>query len=78
MTVQHRKRTRSTPKAPPSRKPRRVSAQDKARLNLLIDPELKEWAHEYAARYHTSLSALITHHLVHLREREAKPDVQQI
>lgn len=71
MTVQHRKRVK--PKARP-----KVGPPDKARLNLLIDPELKEWAHGYAARYHTSLSALITHHLVVLREREAKPDVQQI
>lgn len=73
MTVQHRRRSK-----PPQKKTKRVRPPDKARLNLLIDPELKDWAHGYAARYHTSLSALITHHLIVLREKEAKPDVQQI
>ncbi len=73
MTIQHRRRTKAQPK-----KVKRAKPQDKARLNLLIDPELKEWAHGYATRYHTSLSAIITHHLVTLREKEAKPDVQQI
>ena len=72
MTVQHRRRNR-TPK-----KVKKVRPPDKARLNLLIDPELKEWAHDYANRYHTSLSAIITHHLIVLREKETKPDVQQI
>jgi hypothetical protein len=73
MTIQHRRRTKVQPK-----RGKRARSLDKARLNLLIDPELKEWAHGYASRYHTSLSAIITHHFVTLKEREAKPDVQQI
>lgn len=75
MTVQHRRRVKPGQDKKP-KKPKK--ATDKARLNLLIDPRLKEWAHGYASRCHTSLSAIITYHLVTLREREAKPDVQQI
>jgi predicted HicB family RNase H-like nuclease len=73
MTVHHRKKVKAS-----RRKERTSQSSDKARLNLLIDPELKEWAHAYAKRNHTSLSALITHHLVTLKWKEAKPDVQQI
>lgn len=74
MTIQHRKRV----KPRQDRKPKGSKLPDKARLNLLIDPGLKKWAHEYAARNHTSLSAIITHHLVVLKWKEEKPDVQQI
>lgn len=73
MTVQHRKRTKTAKSKGHDSQP-----PDKARLNLLIDPALKEWAHSYAKRNHTSLSALITNHLVTLKWKEAKPDVQQI
>ena len=74
MTPQHCKRA----KPRQDKKSRKAGQPDKARLNLLIDPGLKEWAHEYAARNHTSLSAIITHHLVVLKWKEEKPDVQQI
>jgi len=38
------------------------------RLNLVIDPELKEWAHAYASRRHTTVTAILTEHLVRLRD----------
>lgn len=41
-----------------------------ARLNLMIDPRLKDWAHGYANRKSTSISALITNHLSDLKERD--------
>jgi hypothetical protein len=72
MTVHRRKQVKAAPKA------KKDKSLDKARLNLLIDPELKKWAHDYASRHHTSISALITHHLVVLKWKEEKPDVQQI
>lgn len=40
------------------------------RLNLVIDPELKEWAHAYASRKHTTLTNIVTDHLVALRDNE--------
>jgi hypothetical protein len=49
-----------------------------ARLNLMIDPRLKEWAHKYARRRSTSISAIITGHLSDLRERERGDGVSQI
>ena len=42
------------------------------RLNLVIDPELKEWAHAYASRKHTTLTAIITDHLISIRDKEHK------
>jgi hypothetical protein len=48
------------------------------RLNLVIDPRLKRWAHEYAKRNHTTLTALITAYFVQLKELENKIDVEQI
>lgn len=50
----------------------------KGRLNFVLDEELKEWAHNYARRNHTSLTALITSYLVRLREKENVPNVEQI
>ncbi len=49
-----------------------------ARLNLMIDPRLKEWAHKYAKRRSTSISAVITGHLSDLREQERGDGVKQI
>ena len=49
-----------------------------ARLNLLINPDLKEWAHGYARKREKSLSALVTEHLIELREKEQRLDVEQI
>lgn len=49
-----------------------------ARLNILIDKSLKDWAHDYAERNFTTLTAVIVRHLVNLKEREKKIDVEQI
>jgi hypothetical protein len=49
-----------------------------ARLNLLIHPELKRWAHRYAEDRGKSISGLIMDHLVELREQERGGDVEQI
>lgn len=43
---------------------------EKARLNLKIESELKEWAMEYARRRGTNLTKLICVYLNHLREQE--------
>jgi hypothetical protein len=49
-----------------------------SRLNLLIQPELKKWAHGYAKKKGKSVSGLIMDHFIDLREREFVEDVQQI
>lgn len=56
---------------------RRVRVKS-GRLNLMIDPDLKEWAHEYARRRSTSLSAVITRHLFDLKELEMGDGIEQI
>jgi hypothetical protein len=64
-----------------ARKVRRKKAVLKtktARLNLLIRPDLKEWAHDYARRREKSLSALVTEYLLDLRDRDLGVDVEQI
>ena len=48
------------------------------RLNLLIDPSLKEWAHGYANRNSTSISFLVVQQLLRLKEEDSKPNVRQI
>ena len=58
--------------------PKYVTTRKLGRLNLVIDPDLKEWAHQYAREHHTSVTALIIDHLVHLKEREKSDDVEQI
>ena len=49
-----------------------------ARLNLMIDPDLKAWAHQYTRQRSTSISALITEHFSNLRERERGDGIKQI
>lgn len=49
-----------------------------ARLNLMLTPELKEWAHGYSRRREKSISALISDYLIDLRERERGECVEQI
>jgi hypothetical protein len=49
-----------------------------SRLNLLIHPELKKWAHSYAHKKGKTISGLIVEHFVELREKEQGADVQQI
>jgi hypothetical protein len=66
-----------------SRRKKKTGRQQKtqaktARLNLLIKPELKQWAHEYAARRDKSLSSIINEYLLSLRERERGDCVEQI
>jgi predicted HicB family RNase H-like nuclease len=41
-----------------------------ARLNLLIHPDLKEWAHNYAQERGKSVSSLINEFLIGLREQD--------
>ena len=48
------------------------------RLNLIIDPTLKEWAHDYAQRNHTSVSAIVIRHFLELQDEDLKPHVRQI
>jgi hypothetical protein len=51
----------------------------KARLNLKIDPELKDWAKEYARRHGTDVTKLITEYFLYLRRQEAEQEyVDQI
>lgn len=49
-----------------------------ARLNLMIEPRLKQQMHLYAKRHHKSLSSIIIDHFVTLLEAEREPDVQQL
>ena len=48
------------------------------RFNMVLDPELKQWATEYAGRRCTSVTAIIVEHLVKLRECDEGPQVEQI
>lgn len=49
-----------------------------ARLNLMIEPKLKQQMHQYAKRHHKSLSSIIIDHFISLLEAEKEPDVQQL
>ena len=42
----------------------------KARLNLKIESDLKEWAMSYAKRNNTDVTSMITDHFRHLRQLE--------
>lgn len=53
-------------------------ARRRGRLNFVIDQELKEWAHGYAERHHTSLTYLIISYLARLKNSERTLDVEQI
>ncbi len=48
------------------------------RLNLIIDPKLKQWVKEYAAQKHKNVTALVTDFFVELQEREGDPDAESI
>lgn len=62
-----------------ARKPyKKVIPESRARLNIILDKDLKDWAHEYARRQHTTVTSLITDHFVELREREGGIGVEQI
>jgi hypothetical protein len=51
---------------------------EKARVNLIVEKDLVDWVHMYAARRGTSLSALVRNFFHDLRVRESLPDVRQI
>lgn len=54
-----------------SRKPAYSSIPEgKARLNLLIDADLKDWAQDFASNKRTNLTAIITRYLTNLQELE--------
>jgi hypothetical protein len=64
-----------------NKKPRRRVMGEKRRVNLKLDEELAEWAFEYAERHNTSVTQLITDHLMDLQRHEAEllaRDAEQI
>ena len=44
----------------------------KARLNLKIDSDLKDWAKDYARRRGVDITKLLCEYLIYLREQEKK------
>jgi hypothetical protein len=70
--------TKKTKKKTRKWSPKKKAAPKQGRLNVIIDPGLKEWAHEFAERHHTNVTALITGYLVRLREAERDINVEQI
>jgi len=48
------------------------------RFNMVLDPNLKKWAVDYAERKRTTVTAIIVEHLVELKERDEGPYVEQI
>lgn len=55
-----------------------VNEQRLGRVNLVIDPELKEWAQKYAKEHYTTVTAVITRCLVDIRQKEKALNVEQI
>ena len=70
--------TKKTKKRSRKWSPKKKAAPKPGRLNVILDPELKKWAHGYADRNHTNVTALITNYLVRLREAEREINVEQI
>jgi hypothetical protein len=60
------------------RRATKAPIKEGGRLNLIIDPKLKRWVKEYAARKHKNVTAIVTDHFVELREREGDPDASSI
>ena len=56
----------------------RVRSTKEARLNILLDPDLKDWIRHYANMKHTSITAIVVRHFVNLQEQEEAGDVKQI
>lgn len=50
----------------------------KARLNLKIDSDLKDWAMEYAKRRGTDVTKLITEYFIYLREQEQRQEAEYV
>ena len=61
-----------------SKKKKKVLNGGKARLNLLIDPVLKSWLHEYADRNQTTVTQLIIQHFMELKVADEAPRIRQI
>jgi hypothetical protein len=51
---------------------------EKSRLNLVLDRNLKDWVQQYARRHHTTITTIITSHFVDLRKEEDGIGVEQI
>lgn len=49
-----------------------------ARLNLLLEQDLKDYAKDYADRHHTNITQLIKDFFVNLRKKEKGLDIDQI
>lgn len=73
---------RTTKKRPVKKAPRRrPNGEEKDRVNMKIDAELKKWAVDYAERWQTSLTQIFVDHLIELRKREVldmQRDAEQI
>lgn len=52
--------------------------QGKARLNLLLDADLKTWVHEYARKNHTTVTAIVVEHFLRLQREAYGTGVKQI
>lgn len=50
----------------------------KARLNLKIPEDLKEWAKDYAQRHGTDVTKLICDYFRYLREEERKQEREYV
>lgn len=73
-----KKKATKTKAAP---KPRNRVSGERRRLNLKLDEELAAWAFDYAERYATTVTQLITDHLVLIRKIEDQmmsSDAEQI
>jgi hypothetical protein len=51
---------------------------EKGRLNLLIEPELKDWIHKYADKNGISVSAMVVNFFKELRDENDPPKIRQI
>ena len=75
-----KKKTKKT-KAKAAPKPRNRVSGERRRLNLKLDEDLAAWAFDYAERHATTVTQLITDHLVMLKKREDQvlsSDAEQI
>jgi len=76
-----KKAKKKTTKAKAAPKPRNRVTGERRRLNLKLDEELAAWAFDYAERHATTVTQLITDHLVQIRKVEdlvLSSDAEQI
>jgi hypothetical protein len=52
--------------------------ESKARINLVVDQDLRDWMFEYAKRRRTKVSRLIADYFITLKEREDAGYIEQI